>query len=281
MTKIYIIEEHHEAYLVWWKEFNSEKSIERHLIHIDEHADMGIPTLTKKIPDVKESLSTQLEFVYKNLTVGTFLIPAYISGFFSTLSWIKPSTPMEIEKMNLEYNVSNIAPYILFNGKESISDALQIQKSTWSTSPQHDSWILDICLDSFACLPFPQANHLELEITIEQYTKLSNNELNPWNARYGNLFTTNQRNGKYYAKILPHPLKNIDEHYVELELIKRVNAFNIWLRSLSCTPPDVITIVRSVISGYTPPELVSILERKLLTILKEVFPLSTQLTLQE
>jgi hypothetical protein len=240
---------------------------------------MGVPALNKKIPDVKESFLSQSRFVYKNLSVGTFLIPAYISGFFSTLSWIKPSTSIEIESVNLEFSASDTTPYILFNEKETELDNPKSQKTIWRVRPKHESWMLDICLDSFACLPHPQANYLELEINFEQFTNLNRDQLNPWNARYGSLFVTTQCNDKYFAKLLPYQQLDTTKNSLEIDYVSRLNAFNIWLESLNCRPPSVITVARSVVSGYTPPTLAPIIEKKLMSILRKVFPHATQIEL--
>ena len=276
MTNIYIVDEHHEVYLVWWKDLKKRKSTQRHLIHIDEHADMGVPVLNDKIPDVKESFLRQSRFVYKNLSVGTFLIPAYISKFFSTLSWIKPSSSIEVESVAIEYSESDIAPYILSNGNEPMLDNPKSHENIWKIAPKHESWMLDICLDSFACLPYPQANNLELEISLEQFTILNCDKLNPWNARYGSLFVTNHNDGKYFAKLLPYKPSNNCNNSMEIDYISRLNAFSIWLKGLNFCPPEVVTISRSIISGYTPPELAPIIEKKIMFTLKEVFPHATQ-----
>jgi hypothetical protein len=279
MTNIYIVDEHHEVYLAWWKGLKNTHGTHRHLIHIDEHADMGIPALNEKIPDVNEPFLSQSKFVYQNLSVGTFLIPAYISKFFSTLSWIKPSSSTEIESVTLEFSASDEAPYILSNEKEAMLDNPKTHKTIWEITPKHESWMLDICLDAFACLPYPQANNLELEISFEQFTLLNLEKLNPWKARYGNLFITNHCDGKYFAKLLPYQPQNIANNFMEIDYISRLNKFSIWLKGLNFCPPGVVTVSRSIISGYTSPELAPIIEKKLMFILEEFFPHAKQIKL--
>ncbi len=89
---LYCLDEHHEAYIAWHETLTIPIKLQsRKLIHIDEHADFGVPFLTRELPNFHASQIEILAATYQELSVGTFLLASNSIGFFDKLSWIRPS----------------------------------------------------------------------------------------------------------------------------------------------------------------------------------------------
>ena len=116
MTKpvpMYRLDEHHEAYLAWWDCRRNSLGVPHHLIHIDEHADFGIPSLTGALPcGPQATLSAVAALTYHQLTIGTFLVPAYLAGFFDRLSWLKPRVARTRLKESIGFDNIETPPFI-------------------------------------------------------------------------------------------------------------------------------------------------------------------------
>ena len=89
--KTFIIEEHHEAFIVW------NYAIKEGLIpptgntlfHVDEHSDMGIPRFNYNINELNGNISQLKDFVYNELNIGCFILPAAYKKIISNIYWIK------------------------------------------------------------------------------------------------------------------------------------------------------------------------------------------------
>lgn len=272
---IYVIEEHHQAFEVWFNEFEAESCYNgRTLIHIDEHADFGVPFLRMPIPGHNE-IDKLHDFVYKNLTIGTFILPAIANGYFQFLEWLKPSD-LSVEDASL-YFINKLTEYpFLTKDKEFSPEStfLEYRKVGWSTVPNiNGNYMIDICLDAFACHELPICNDFILEISKEQFDYLNNHKLNPWFFRYGARIELNEKFGRYYFSLIDPwsrgAIASPDE-YLNLS-IHNLEKFReyIWLLP---NKPEIITICKSFRSGYTPKTIGNQVLNSVLDILFKRFP---------
>jgi len=268
----YIIDEHNEAFLVWSNIFNGIAPNKRNLIHIDEHADFGIPFLTKPVPDQFSTQKQLVDFTYRQLTIGTFLIPSAIRKFFSTLTWIKPSSPVTsaIENIYINYN-PELYKISLLNNKNYNCTQLKYVSSIWQDQIiNSDNWMLDICLDSFNPNEILTSDPFTLEITKDEFEILNNDDINVWNMRYGASVTTIIKNNRFYFNIDFSKWSSPESIALDNNLNNNLKNFEIFTNSIS-TLPDVITICRSIKSGHTRRDEVEWIQEFILKTLNNKF----------
>jgi hypothetical protein len=268
----YIIDEHNEAFLVWSSIFNNIAPIKRHLIHIDEHADFGIPFLTKPVPDQFSTEEQLVDFTYRQLTIGTFLIPSAIRKFFSTLTWIKPSFPISstLENIYINYNPELYKISILDNP---INNCTQLKyiSSIWQDKIfNSDKWMLDICLDAFNPNKFLTPDPFTLEITKIEFERLNYHDINVWNMRYGASVTTAIKDNRFYFNIDFSKWSSPENIALDNNINNNLKNFEKFINSTS-TLPDVITICRSIRSGHTRRDEVESIQDFVLKTLKSKF----------
>jgi hypothetical protein len=272
---LYRIEEHHEAFLAWHMALAGQSSIARTLVHIDEHADFGTPDLKRPLPHAQASAQEVARFVYRQLSIGTFLIPAALAGFFTELVWIRPSQPPRMRSRLYRLTRLPAIPYWAWRKAGDPHDVtFRYTAGRWSAlEALRGPWMLDICLDAFACRARPSAT-LKLEITSGQYAEIARTALNPWNARYGSAAEIWTEQGRYFFGITgadPPFEELVNQNHLSKQTMRRLRSFEVVLKTIRVAP-EVITLVRSVRSGYTPAIIADVLEEHLLTLLKEIFP---------
>ena len=268
----YIIDEHNEAFLVWSNIFSNIAPIKRHLIHIDEHADFGIPFLTKPVPDQFSTAEQLVDFTYRQLTIGTFLIPSAIRKFFSVLTWIKPSFPISstLENIYINYNPELYKISILNNP---INNCTQLEyiSSIWQDKIfNSDNWMLDICLDAFNPNKILTPDPFTLEITKIEFERLNYHDINVWNMRYGASVTTAIKDNRYYFNIDFSKWSSQENIALDNNINNNLKNLEKFINSTS-TLPDVITICRSIRSGHTRRDEVESIQDFVLKTLKSKF----------
>ena len=269
---IYRFDEHHQAFLAWWCFFGGRPADKYHLVHIDEHADFGIPYLTSQIPQKKDGITALIDFTYNQLSIGTFLIPAHYCGFFDQLSWIKPSAPKYCEPLSYSVWSDTRIPNIEADVSDDSTATLLYNEVDWSFElTLGQPWLLDICLDAFACQEYPQPTHLKLEITHSQFEELMAPRLDAWHARYGASIRLDEQEGRYYISLMEPPISSYSsEAAIWQEAQCRLTKFREWLETAP-QQPSLCTLSRSVMSGYTPSFLADRLEGAITEILSGAF----------
>ena len=272
MMPLYIIHEHNEAFFVWSKLFNNIAPSKRHLIHIDEHADFGIPYLTKPLPDPSSTQERLIDFTYRQLTIGTFLIPSAIRGFFSALTWIKPSSvgSAPLERICIDYNPELYEISFLTNPNHHCIQLEYICSGWKAEMLSSDNWILDICLDAFNPNKILTPDPFTLEITKSEYENLNAADVNVWNLRYGASVTTSILNNKFYFNLDFSKWSSPESVNVNNSLDDNLKCFEEFISS-SSTSPEVITICRSIISGHTRRDEVDWIQEFILKILRSKY----------
>lgn len=269
---VYLLDEHHEAFIAWWlhfKQISLPHSLT--LIHIDEHADFGLPHLTLPIPTLFENLNKVELFVYKQLTIGTFLIPSAAAHFFSNLIWIRPSKELTEEAKEIHLGVSGSAPFLSFTSSGVDNASFQYSALTWDKAASNlEEWMLDICLDSFLCNEKLTPEPFLLEITPAQFRLINKNNLNVWNMRYGSAARVLKRSKAYFFEL---DLSNwSSKEFIDnsIHVDQRLNNLIMFLSKIERVP-SVVTVSRSVMSGYVPRDQVEILENRVIAILMAAF----------
>ncbi len=80
MIPLYILEEHHEAFIAWNHAIKNEwiPAKDNHLFHVDEHSDMATPRFNDSIHSLgnAEGLEHIRDFTYRELNIASFIMPA-------------------------------------------------------------------------------------------------------------------------------------------------------------------------------------------------------------
>jgi len=281
---IYIIEEHHEAFVVWNKAI-SEKIIPAQnniLFHFDEHTDLGVPSFNRSIQGLSNNFNSIVNFTFKEMGIASFIVPSIYLGIINQYYWFKYDNENTSNKRSICYVISyNNDGLKLISGK--VSDLpkkvefknmrifKRFDNSIYSI-PANKRVLLDIDLDFFSCTGFPRLlNEFQIEITKREYECFKKNRYHPiYYSGVSNTFAI-KKNGKYYYLInyyrYTYPMyqkKSLDQ------ISERIKVFGQQLK-IKNVHPAVITICRSRHSGYTPEDQWMEIEKLLLTELSVVY----------
>ena len=82
---LFIVEEHHEAYFIWSYAYLNRliNPAGNTLLHVDNHDDMVIARLDKSIDELEDDLEKIYDFVYEQLGIASFIIPALYRGIIN------------------------------------------------------------------------------------------------------------------------------------------------------------------------------------------------------
>lgn len=287
-TKIFIIEEHHEAYFIW-KYAAARGFINpagHTLVHIDEHSDMGTPFLNMPPPLLNNELDKTLDFVYKELGIATFIVPAIYEGMLDSVYWIKQRHQKTNKKSYKMYVRSqNNAGTLLATGRAAQLEQFDDESKSKSRSSKYYRFykqhidelgtqgpvLLDIDLDYFSCIQNPLKNELQIEITQEEFEKFNQT---PYHRirfyDFGRVDAYQDGDRFFYsfnriADPRESPLK------VKSEIIMQRIEYAISYLQAKVPYPLLITICRSRLSGYTPSDQWEFIEQQLLKSLNNIY----------
>jgi hypothetical protein len=283
---IFIIEEHHEAFIVWNYAIQQGllPATGNSLFHVDEHSDMGTPRFNKTIHELNGDINEIRNFTYSELNIAGFIMPAIYIGLFNQIYWIRQKHKKEeghYEKMYIRsYNQMGEK---LISGK--FKDLKGIQKDndlkefdyflkTIDQAPSDLNVVLDIDLDYFSCTGNPNENEkILIEITKDEYDNFNKTPYHRLRFTGLSRVETLFENEKFYFKINDFNTIYSSNQLVDLLTIdKRVNHFTKLLEKKQIIP-KIINICRSRHSGYTHAEQMQYIENKLIEELAKRYSL--------
>jgi len=282
---VFRIEEHHEAFLVWDYALRENMILNKDntLLHVDEHSDMASPTMNTSIHTSMNSLEDTKNFIYSQLGIASFIIPACYLDIFTNVFWIRQEhkeKENKLEKMWVRsYDKKGMK---LLTGKYEDSQSLPddpdrktyyFKKCTVEQAPaNYSNIILDIDLDYFSCTGSPYLNKpISIEITKEEYQHYHENKYYPLKLIYNSILEPIKYENKYY--LIFNKVERIypNKQLVSNEIIqKRVDLLIDQLKEKKIEP-QLITICRSRYSGYTHEDQWEFIENNLLKGLNEIF----------
>ena len=287
-VKTFIIEEHHEAFIIW------NYAIQQGLIpqsgntlfHVDEHSDMGTPRFLKSITCLNENLTDIIDFTYKELNIGNFIIPSVFNEIMNRVYWIKRTHKSKHKSVEMYVRSFNNGGKNLIAGKLTELNTEGLGTKGVQTDikffnyylrlieqlSNQDNIILDFDLDYFSCSGNP--NFLE-----ETYVEISEDEFREYcENRYHKIHFLNigkvdsiEREGRYYFvfnqydEIYPNKLRQNEE-----KIRSQIDFFVSFLREKKIIP-NIINICRSRYSGYTPLDQWEFIEQNLIEKLNELY----------
>jgi hypothetical protein len=278
----FLVEEHHEAFAVW-NHAAAQGLIPRSnnvLLHVDEHADMGAPRLTRRLDSIAGDLARIWDFTYHELSIYEFIITAVYQGLLDRVTWLRPGCLVR-QRQNISVSsYQNNAKALRLNpglaapdtdGRSAVYE-IQTLRDTFVPAV---SVVLDIDLDYFSC---DQAEHQSerLEVAETEYQSFLENRYHFLRINQGNRVQARKEGDrfflylKYYDEYTPCPLKVSQE-----TIVSRINDFIAYLQRDSIQP-RIIDIARSRMSGYTPLDQWEFIERRLIEGLGRIYDLDVQ-----
>lgn len=287
MTKIpfYIMEEHHEAFLIWHYAVAEGWLDKTHntLLHVDEHSDMMLPVLINSLKGMKEDFKKLHDFTYSELTIANFIYPAIYQGIFSEVYWLRQNHEQKVntpKKMYI-YSQKGEGKRLIIKSKFEVDNLFNPDCKGFNFQPitVHDcllnqesnqSVILDIDIDYFSCDNAAGA-YLEVEITQDAYDDYLNNPYNKMRLSWGGNTSVKYMDGKYYFCTIRHDELVSENLKVSQEQItERIAALIDFLKKNEIQP-KLIDICRSRLSGYTPTDQWEFIENTLVEKLSSIY----------
>jgi len=286
-VKTIILEENHELFYLWNKEIWDKRlnAKDNTLLHFDEHNDLCPPRVKTSIDEIN-SESDLMQFTYDELAINTFIIPSIYQGIFNKVYWVnhKNTNSRPIKRCVRTFNNEG-KKFIVFNpSKKPLNTNAKIKKFmvlpvTIGTLKlnNHKNVFLDVSLNYFSCVSDP----IEYRVS---YIEIAKSEYEDFiaNQRYHNLkfellghrISTKQENGKYYYVLNDHEeiYSSVSSRLKE-DITKKINNFVTGLSRLNLIP-SIITITRSVKSGYTPNDMAEYIESELINKLRRIYSLN-------
>lgn len=287
---LFIMEEHHEAFYIWsYGYFNRLiNPFGNTLLHVDAHSDMCVMGYRTSLDELEEDLEQVLNFVYSELGIADFLLPAVYQGVFNNITWLNnnPTSPGKNHNMYVasaqpegKYfktgEINNfLRPYLQKEnnkwGKHQFFTYQELGlKSEFKTS---QPLVLDIDIDYFCSDNSLSSVEKKIEITKEAYDEFRDNRYHFFRILPMASYSVGKEKGHfylYYSEMQEEPGRPVLSSEM---IIQRIHKFGEFLTK-NQVEPKMIDLCRSRYSGYTPAQQWEFIESELLKVLKEIYDL--------
>lgn len=278
MVPLYLVEEHHEAYLAWNHAVATGVMPPRcaGLLHVDEHSDLGVPLVREPVRAAARTLAGCAGLTYRDLGIATFIVPAIYQGLFRRVVWLRQrfAAPPRHETLHVYARPDGVR--LALTGELAHAGAMSLDRRQFVHEPRTEADprplgeidVLDIDLDYFSCDPNAGLG-VTVEVTAREYAAFLADPYHPLRCRCGPQAQASSDGARHWLH-LPEPYApaaptlKVDE----AELRRRVDAFAAWLTDRAVRP-RAITVCRSRRSGYTPGDQWALIEALLLDALRE------------
>lgn len=280
---VYVVEEHHEAFCVWQRaaaagviapEGNT-------LLHVDEHSDMSLPRLGRPLKSIAGP-DDLVRFTYGELDIGNFIWPSIYLGTFNRVCWMRlrhkggsPWQRMTVCGRNADATEFITGGSLAGTPYENAPDARSMEFSqitTADTLRTDQPVVLDIDLDYLYCNDYPDYSGREIEISPEAYRLFHADRYHFLRITPGSDVSAEERAGRYFLVFNQYGRERtpLTAGTVEPAVRERVAALMQFLERHAVNPP-LVTICRSVHSGYTPATHAAFIEETMLAALDAAY----------
>ncbi|MCK9224441.1 MAG: UPF0489 family protein [Candidatus Muirbacterium halophilum] len=286
MKKLFIIEEHNEAFYVWMyciKQGLMNRS-DNVLLHVDHHSDFGVPALCESVNDTfSKSLLEIQNFTYKNLLIADFIVPAMYLGVFNEYYWLRrvyhgknEIGDYYIKSHKREGKIFTNAPddsvwkgvlpddgrVVYKHGRLNVEESFNFGKSVF----------LDIDIDYF-CSHRARFLQRRIKITEDEYFNILNDKYHFLNLEF-NYSLLKEDNG-FFVVLNDNLIELEKAHLTQKSVIDaRIDDFCDYVKINNIIPEHII-LCRSRFSNYTPENLWEYIENTIYSKLSIMFEFET------
>lgn len=267
-----IMEEHHEAFYYWGYAVEQGWIAPQGnvLFHVDHHDDLTcggyFHDFSRPLTDLKERKA----FTYSHLGIADFIAPALYEGLFSHMYNMKGlvKQPFSSEERLIRLRGKQILEqgrYLPFLHADKRKDGAAgygfytYHEGALSDTGPLDQVVLDIDLDYFCWDDtLSTVSPKRIEITREAYEEFWADPYHPFRILPRALVRAEEADGRYYLRYMEAPTE--EKPAGEDVICMRTERFFDWL-GRQPWEPDLVTICRSVHSGYLPQERAGLVEK--------------------
>lgn len=266
-----ILEEHHEAFYCWGLAVEKGWIAPRGnvLFHVDHHDDLSCGGYFHDFSRPFADMEERKAFTYSHLGIADFIVPALYEGLFSQMFNMKglikqPFASQERLIRLREKNILESVRYILFihadkrrDGAAGYSFYTYHEGALSDTGPL-ENVVLDIDLDYFCWDDtLSTVSPKRIEITGTAYEEFCTNPYHPFRILPRTIVRAEEADGRYYLRYME---ASTEGNTAGEDLIRsRVERFFRWLGEQPWEP-SLVTICRSVHSGYLPQDRAGLVE---------------------
>lgn len=287
---LFIMEEHHEAFYIWSNCYHQGliNPFGNTLLHVDAHDDMCVMGFRSSLDQLGEGLEQIYNFVYSELGIADFIIPAVYQGVFNNIAWLSGTFASPGKKRNMF--VASAQPEGRFFKTAEVNNFtrpyLEKEKKKWDKhqfftfqeiSLSYDfrtsqPLVLDIDIDYFASDNSLSSVEKKIEITQAAYEEFCNNKYHFFRIMPTASYTVAKENGRFYLHYLEMQEEGKRQEVPAETIVKRIHSFGEFL-DRNQLKPKIIDLCRSRYSGYTPRSQWEFIEKELLKVLQGIYEL--------
>lgn len=278
-----LLEEHHESFYLWHYAIKKGwlKSSGNSLLHFDEHSDLGLPPLRTPLQQIN-TLNEIASFTYNQLGIGNFIWPAVYQGLFDEFFWISRHRKHKLGKrlglvwlegddpLTLAFRItSNMASAVSTSGCKAIDVTFTDTSEPIAITGR--SLVLDIDIDCILSYDAPQGR-FACEITRQEYLRFLSDPYHPFRLLWGQRLNVEEHAGGYWLVAHTFSAGKAATSVSEKEILARIEDLMQFIAAQRLQPA-LISVCRSVRSGYTPPRWASLIEEMIVMRVSELFPI--------
>lgn len=276
------MEEHHEAFYYWGLAVEKGWIAPRGnvLFHVDHHDDLTCGGYFHDFSKPFSSLEERRAFTYSHLGIADFIVPALYEGLFSQMFNMKGlvKQPFSTEEQLIRLRGNHVlepGKYIPFLHADKRRDGADgygfytYHEGALSDTGVLENVVLDIDLDYFCWdNSLSTTASKRIEITKEAYEEFNENPYHPFRILPRALIRAEAENGRYYLRYTEPPTEEAPAE--EKQIRTRIDHFFNWLGSQPWEP-SLVTLCRSVHSGYLPRDRAELVEELVCEGLKRLW----------